>query len=62
VHTLAEEERASSRLARFEGATVPARKVLGLERFGWTREAPMDAGIQGSISRPPVPATSSWSA
>jgi hypothetical protein len=52
VYTLTEEERASSRLTRFEGATVPARAVLGLERRGWLRESPQDAGIQGSISRP----------
>jgi hypothetical protein len=52
MHTLTEEERASSRLARFQGTTVAARKVLGLERFGWAREAPQDGGIQGLISRP----------
>jgi hypothetical protein len=55
VYTLTEEERASSRLARFEGITVPARTVIGLERLGWARETPQDAGIQGSISRPAGP-------
>ncbi|MGI5232163.1 DUF4132 domain-containing protein [Actinoallomurus sp. CA-142502] len=52
TYTLTEEERAGSRLTRFEGATVPSRAVIGLERRGWLREFPQDAGIQGSISRP----------
>ncbi|MFB9838887.1 DUF4132 domain-containing protein, partial [Actinoallomurus acaciae] len=52
VYALTEEERAGSRLTRFEGATVASRAVLGLERRGWLREFPQDAGIQGSISRP----------
>jgi hypothetical protein len=34
---------------------VPARRVIGLERLGWAREAPQDAGFQGSISRPAGP-------
>jgi len=51
VYALTEEERAGSRLTRFEGATVPTGKVLGLERHGWVREEPQDAGIQGSIFR-----------
>jgi hypothetical protein len=52
VYTLTEDERAASQLARFEGITVPTGKVLGLERHGWAREDPQDAGIQGQISRP----------
>jgi hypothetical protein len=52
VYVLTEDEGAGSRLTRFEGVTVPTGKVLGLERHGWTREAPQDAGIQGVISRP----------
>ena len=51
VYALTEEERKSQRLTRFEGHTVPTGKVLGLERHGWVREDPQDAGIQGSISR-----------
>jgi hypothetical protein len=51
VYALTEEERAGRRLTRFEGVTVPTGKVLGLERHGWTREAPQDGGIQGVISR-----------
>ncbi|MCW2943392.1 MAG: pSRTUE45c [Actinoallomurus sp.] len=52
VYALTEEERAASQLTRFEGVTVPTGKVLGLERHGWVREYPQDAGIQGLISRP----------
>jgi len=52
VYTLTDEERAATRLTRLEGMTVPTRAVIGLERRGWLRETPQDAGIQGSISRP----------
>ncbi|MEV4343826.1 DUF4132 domain-containing protein [Actinoplanes sp. NPDC049596] len=45
--TLTEEEAQTSRLARFESITVPTTKLLGLERRGWRREDPQDAGIQG---------------
>ncbi|WP_242895020.1 DUF4132 domain-containing protein [Actinomadura litoris] len=51
VHALSDAERAGARLDRFEGAAVAARAVLGLERRGWRRAAPMDAGIQGAIHR-----------
>ncbi|MDN3351522.1 DUF4132 domain-containing protein [Actinomadura sp. DC4] len=51
VFALTEEERAGRRLTRFEGITVPTGKVIGLERHGWSREDPQDAGIQGVISR-----------
>jgi hypothetical protein len=30
---------------------VPATRVLGLERQGWRRQAPEDAGVQSSIER-----------
>ncbi|WP_067494283.1 WGR and DUF4132 domain-containing protein [Actinoplanes sp. TFC3] len=43
------EEAAQDRLIRFEGVTVPTGRVIGLERRGWRREEPQDAGIQGSI-------------
>lgn len=46
---LTPEEAAQHRLTRFEGVTVPTGRVIGLERRGWRREAPQDAGIQGSI-------------
>jgi predicted DNA-binding WGR domain protein len=51
VYALTGEERAASRLTRFEGVTVSTGKVLGLERHGWAREEPQDAGIQGQIAR-----------
>ncbi|MFI1990659.1 DUF4132 domain-containing protein [Actinoplanes sp. NPDC020271] len=47
--TLTDEEAATNRLTRFEGITVPTGKVIGLERRGWQREAPQDAGVQGCI-------------
>ncbi|GAA3627477.1 hypothetical protein GCM10022223_50950 [Kineosporia mesophila] len=49
VHTLTGPELETGILRRFEGIKLPATKVLGLERRGWRREAPMDGGIQGSI-------------
>lgn len=52
VHTLTEDELAAHRLTRFEGITVHVGKLLGLERRGWHRTAPEDAGIQGWVERP----------
>lgn len=52
VFALTDEERASSRLTRFTGLDAPVGRVLGLERRGWQRGAPQDAGIQGWIWRP----------
>ncbi|RZU76653.1 WGR domain-containing protein [Micromonospora kangleipakensis] len=52
VHTLTEEELTAHRLTRFEGITVHVGKLLGLERRGWHRTAPEDAGIQGWVERP----------
>ncbi|MDN3360034.1 DUF4132 domain-containing protein [Actinomadura sp. DC4] len=52
VHTLTDEERAGTRLARFEDVTVPFGVLLGLTRSGWERGAPQDAGIECWISRP----------
>lgn len=49
VFTLTEEESRNSRLARFEGAKVQTGRLLGMERKGWRRETPKDAGFQGSI-------------
>ncbi|KAB2344403.1 DUF4132 domain-containing protein [Actinomadura rudentiformis] len=51
VHALTDEERASGRLTRFEGLTVPFGKVLGLVKRGWERGTPLDAGIEPWISR-----------
>ncbi|MBB2943033.1 hypothetical protein FB565_002746 [Actinoplanes lutulentus] len=40
------------RLGRsFLGTTVPTTKLLGLERRGWQRGAPQDAGVQGWFER-----------
>lgn len=47
--TLTDQEAASNRLTRFEGITVPTGRVIGLERRGWRRETPQDAGIQSCI-------------
>ncbi|MEU4163984.1 DUF4132 domain-containing protein [Actinoplanes sp. NPDC026670] len=33
------------------GAEVPTTRVLGLERRGWRRETPQDAGVQNRIER-----------
>ncbi|GAA2149303.1 DUF4132 domain-containing protein [Actinomadura napierensis] len=55
VHELADEERKSGHLARFEGATVPVGRLLGLTKRGWERGAPQDAGVECWISRPAGP-------
>ncbi|GLY32643.1 DUF4132 domain-containing protein [Kineosporia sp. NBRC 101731] len=49
VYTLSPQEAETGSLERFEGVKIPTTKVLGLERRGWRRDDPMDAGIQGSI-------------
>ncbi|MFI0356300.1 DUF4132 domain-containing protein [Actinomadura sp. 9N407] len=49
VHALTEQEAAGDRLARFEGVTVPAGKVLGLTRHGWERGDPQDNGVAHDI-------------
>ncbi|WP_326769143.1 DUF4132 domain-containing protein [Streptomyces sp. NBC_01591] len=51
VLTLPEEEYAGYRLTRFEGLKVPIGKVLGLERRGWQRGTPQDAGVERWISK-----------
>ncbi|MEV0407038.1 DUF4132 domain-containing protein [Actinoallomurus sp. NPDC050550] len=51
VHRLTDDEAAEGRLARFEGVTVPVGKVLGLERRGWRRSEPQDAGVERFISK-----------
>jgi hypothetical protein len=54
--TLTPAEAESTRLTRFEGATVPTGRVIGLERKGWRREAPQDGGVQGYIELEVAPA------
>jgi predicted DNA-binding WGR domain protein len=46
VHAFTEEEAGGHRLTRFEGATVPVGKLLGLTRRGWERGEPQDAGVE----------------
>lgn len=52
VFALTEEEAGHHRLTRFEGLKVPTGRVLGLERRGWQRGAPQDAGVERWISKP----------
>jgi hypothetical protein len=49
VFTLTEADVSGNRLIRFQGAQVPATKLIGMERRGWRREAPQDAGVQGQL-------------
>ncbi|MFI9628507.1 DUF4132 domain-containing protein [Streptomyces sp. NPDC052042] len=51
VLALSDEEREGYRLTRFEGLKVPTGKVLGLERHGWERGVPQDAGVERWISK-----------
>ncbi|MFB6817074.1 DUF4132 domain-containing protein [Streptomyces sp. NPDC056347] len=51
VFTLSGAESDAFRLARFEGLKVPVGRVLGLERRGWRRGVPQDAGVECWISK-----------
>ncbi|MFV2178236.1 DUF4132 domain-containing protein [Actinomadura sp. LOL_016] len=51
VHALTEEELGSGRLERFEGLKVPYGTALGLEKRGWERAEPGEAGSQEYMSR-----------
>ncbi|MBQ1062845.1 DUF4132 domain-containing protein [Micromonospora sp. C41] len=51
VHRLDEAERAEKLLRRHAGVTVPAGRLLSLERRGWRRGDPQDAGIQSWLER-----------
>lgn len=51
VLALSEEETDGYRLTRFEGLKVPVGKVLGLQRRGWERGVPQDAGVERWISK-----------
>ncbi|MEU7278185.1 DUF4132 domain-containing protein [Streptomyces sp. NPDC045431] len=46
VYRFTDEEAAGWRLPRFEGITVPTGGLLGLERRGWRRGEPQDAGVE----------------
>ncbi|MEU5828763.1 DUF4132 domain-containing protein [Micromonospora tulbaghiae] len=51
VHRLDAAERGEALLHRHMGVTVPAGRLLSLERRGWRRGTPQDAGIQGWLER-----------
>ncbi|MFG2919663.1 DUF4132 domain-containing protein [Kitasatospora sp. NPDC048298] len=52
VYTLSDEERAGHRLTRFEnGPVLPTTRLLGMERRGWQRGEPQDAGVERWLSR-----------
>ncbi|MFE5795420.1 DUF4132 domain-containing protein [Streptomyces sp. NPDC056503] len=46
VHTATDADAAGARLTRFEGATVPVGRLLGLQKRGWERGVPQDAGVE----------------
>lgn len=48
---LFEKETDEYRLTRFEGLKVPVGKILGLQRRGWERGVPQDAGVERWISK-----------
>src|ERR1700761_2544866 len=51
IHELTDEERATYRLRRFEGRTVPVGRILGLTAHGWRRSPAMDNGIENCITQ-----------
>ncbi|MFD4377223.1 DUF4132 domain-containing protein [Streptomyces sp. NPDC058486] len=51
LHTATGEEAAGARLTRFEGVTVPVGRLLGLQKRGWDRGTPQDAGVERWFSR-----------
>ncbi|MFE7834589.1 DUF4132 domain-containing protein [Streptomyces sp. NPDC057474] len=55
VFELAAEEAAGWRLERFEGLTVTTGRLVGLERRGWRRGQPLDAGVERWISKQLAP-------
>ncbi|GAB2584949.1 hypothetical protein GCM10027168_17170 [Streptomyces capparidis] len=55
VHTLTDDERSSTGLTRFQGATVPTVKLRGLERRGWQDGPALDNGIQGWLTKAVAP-------
>ncbi|PRY58501.1 DUF4132 domain-containing protein [Glycomyces artemisiae] len=52
VLAFTEEELATGRLTRFEGAKVEVGKLLGLTSKGWQRAAPEDGGVEPGIHFP----------
>jgi hypothetical protein len=52
VMAFTDEELATGRLARFEGAEVEVGRILGLTKRGWHRAAPEDGGVEPGIHFP----------
>jgi hypothetical protein len=52
VMAFTDDELATGRIKRFEGATVDVGRVLGLTARGWNRAAPEDAGVAPGIAFP----------
>jgi len=51
TYQLSPEERDATRLARFEGLTVPSTRVLGLTSRGWVRSDAQDNGVLAWMTR-----------
>ncbi|MCX4695551.1 WGR and DUF4132 domain-containing protein [Streptomyces sp. NBC_01408] len=51
VLAVTEEEAGGARLTRFEGVKVPVGKLLGMQKRGWERGEPQDAGVERWFSR-----------
>ncbi|WP_344610172.1 DUF4132 domain-containing protein [Dactylosporangium salmoneum] len=52
VHALTPDELGETTLERFGGHDHPTTTLLGLERRGWHRGEPMDAGVQNWLWKP----------
>ncbi|WP_067480524.1 DUF4132 domain-containing protein [Actinomadura hibisca] len=52
VHTLTDAERASGRIERFAGVTVPVGRIFGMEHLGWERKSGGGSWAQDMIVRP----------
>jgi hypothetical protein len=52
VMAFTEDELATGRLARFEGAKVDVGRVLGLTKRGWNRAEPEDGGMAPGVAYP----------
>ncbi|WP_328463273.1 DUF4132 domain-containing protein [Actinoplanes sp. NBC_00393] len=55
VYTLTADEAAGDQLTRFENRTVATTRLLALERHGWRRAKPQDAGMQTRMELPITP-------
>ncbi|WP_159061231.1 DUF4132 domain-containing protein [Streptomyces europaeiscabiei] len=55
VFELSAQDAAGPRLERFEGLTVTTGRLVGLERRGWRRGRPLDAGVERWLSKELAP-------